>query len=159
MSWNDLDNRWKQYFIDILHTTASMSKDADTNVGSLIIDTKNKVVISSGWNDLPKGVKHTLERNSRPLKYDLTMHSEQNCLINALKLGVSVKNLTMLTTLGCCPTCCCSIVNSGIKEVVTPSLDYGHTSCGELYKHSEIILEEGGVVWIFDDKVGMYGTR
>lgn len=159
MSWNDLSSRWKDYFINILHTTASMSKDENTKVGSLIIDTEKKVVVSSGWNDLPVGVKHTSSRNSRPLKYIYTMHSEQNCLINALKLGVSVKNLTMLTTLGCCPTCCCSIVNSGIKEVVTPLLDYGHTSCGDLYKHSETILEEGGVVWIFDDKVKMYETR
>ena len=159
MSWSDLSSRWKDYFINILYTTASMSKDENTKVGSLIIDTEKKVVVSSGWNDLPVGVKHTSSRNSRPLKYIYTMHSEQNCLINALKLGVSVKNLTMLTTLGCCPTCCCSIVNSGIKEVVTPLLDYGHTSCGDLYKHSEAILEEGGVVWIFDDKVGMYETR
>ena len=158
MSWSDLSSRWKDYFINILYTTASMSKDENTKVGSLIIDTEKKVVVASGWNDLPVGVKHTSPRNSRPLKYIYTMHSEQNCLINALKLGVSVKNLTILTTLGCCPTCCCSIVNSGIKEVVTPPLDYGHTSCGELYKHSEIILEEGGVVWIFDDKVGMYET-
>ena len=159
MSWSDLSSRWKDYFINILYTTASMSKDENTKVGSLIIDTEKKVVVASGWNDLPVGVKHTSSRNSRPLKYIYTMHSEQNCLINALKLGVSVKNLTMLTTLGCCPTCCCSIVNSGIKEVVTPPLDYSHTSCGELYKHSETILEEGGVVWIFDDKVGMYETR
>lgn len=153
MSWNDLDNRWKQYFIDILHTTARMSKDADTNVGSLIIDTKNKVVISSGWNDLPKGVKHTLERNSRPLKYLYTLHAEQGCLINALRLNVDVNGMTMLTTLGCCTQCCVSIVNSGISELVTPELDYNHTSCGEIYQHSEIILQEGGISWIFDNRL------
>lgn len=153
MSWNDLDNRWKQYFIDILHTTARMSKDADTSVGSLIIDTKNKVVISSGWNDLPKGVKHTLERNSRPLKYDLTMHSEQNCLINALRLRVNVVDMTMITTLGCCPMCSCSVVNSGLAEVVTPTPDFNHISCGNLYVHSIDIMKEGGVEWIYDDKL------
>ena len=115
MSWNNLSDRWKDYFINILHTTANMSKDENTKVGSLIIDTEKKVVVSSGWNDLPVGIKHTPERNSRPMKYIYTIHSEQNCLINALKLGVNVNNLTMITTLGCCPTCCCSIVNSGVK--------------------------------------------
>ena len=153
MSWNNLSDRWKDYFINILHTTANMSKDENTKVGSLIIDTEKKVVVSSGWNDLPVGIKHTPERNSRPMKYIYTIHSEQNCLINALKLGVNVNNLTMITTLGCCPTCCCSIVNSGVKEVVTPSLDYKHVSCGELYEHSVNIMREGGVDWIFDDKV------
>lgn len=155
MSWNDLDNRWKQYFIDILHTTANMSKDENTKVGSLIIDTERKVVVSSSWNDLPRGVKHNSERNSRPLKYLYTLHAEQGCLINALRLNVDVNNLTMLTTLGCCPQCSCSIVNSGIKEVVTPALDYNHISCGELYQHSELILREGGVIWSFDNSLGL----
>lgn len=153
MSWNDLSDRWKDYFIKQLHATTQMSKDENTKVGSLIIDTVGKNIVSSGWNDLPKGVRHTVERNSRPLKYIYTMHSEQNCLINALSLGTSVKGLTMITTLGCCPMCSCSVVQSGLKEVVTPPLDYGHVSCGELYQHSEIIMSEGGVSWIFDNKL------
>ena len=153
LSWNDLSDRWKNYFIDILHTTAKMSKDDNTKVGSLIIDTERKVVVSSSWNDLPRDVKHISERNSRPLKYLYTLHAEQGCLINALRLNVDVNNLTMLTTLGCCPQCSCSIVNSGLSEVVTPELDYGHISCGELYEHSVNILKEGGVNWVFDNKL------
>ncbi len=54
MSWNNLSDRWKDYFIQILHTTACMSKDENTKVGSLIIDTDRKVVVSSSWNDLPR---------------------------------------------------------------------------------------------------------
>ena len=108
MSWNNLSDRWKDYFINILHTTARMSKDENTKVGSLIIDTDRKVVVSSSWNDLPRGVLHTQERNSRPLKYLYTLHAEQGCLINALRLNVNVNGMTMLTTLGCCASCSCS---------------------------------------------------
>lgn len=155
MSWNDLSDRWKNYFIDILHTTVKMSKDENTKVGALIIDTKNKVVVSSGWNDLPRGVNHTYERNSRPLKYLFTSHAEMNALTNALYLGNSVQGLTMLVTLGACPSCSCSVVNSGITELVTPKLDYNHISCGHLYKHSEEIINEGKVDWIFDDRLNL----
>ena len=35
------------------------------------------VVVSSSWNDLPRGVLHTTERNSRPLKHLYTLHAEQ----------------------------------------------------------------------------------
>jgi len=153
MSWNNLSGRWKDYFIKQLHITSSMSKDENTKVGSLIIDTVNRVTVASGWNDLPIGVLHTQERNSRPLKYAYTLHSEQACLMNALKLGVRVQGLTMLTTLGCCPNCSCCIVNSGIVEVVTPELDYSHISCGDLYVHSEAIMKEGGVNWIYDNSL------
>ena len=153
MSWNNLSDRWKQYFIDILHTTARMSKDENTKVGALVVDTENKVVVSSGWNDLPRGVKHTQERNSRPLKYVYTSHAESSCLTNALRLRSNVVGKTMLITLGACPQCCSSIVNSGIVEIVTPYLDFKHVSCGDLYEHSKNIISEGGVSWIFDNKL------
>lgn len=153
MSWNDLTERYQNYFINILHITAAMSKDNDTHVGAILINTEKKVVISSGWNCLPKGVLHTYDRHSRPIKYDYTIHAEQNCILNALRLGVSVEGCTMLTTLGCCTSCSCSVVNSGIGELVTPNLDFDHISCGKKYKDSIAIVSEGGVKWIYDDRL------
>lgn len=128
-----------------------MSKDANTKVGSLIIDTSSKVVVASGWNDLPRNVLHTPERNERPLKYLYTCHSEQNCLMNALRLGQRVNGLTMLCSMACCAQCSASIVNSGIAEVVTHTPDLGHISCGVQYPHSIAIMKEGGVQWIYDN--------
>lgn len=153
MAWNDLSPRWKQYFIDILHTSAAMSKDANTKVGCLIIDTENKVVVSSGWNDLPRGVKHTPQRNSRPLKYLFTSHAEQSCLTNALRLNVRVAGYTMLTTLACCPQCSCSVVNSGIAEVVTPEPDLQHVTYGSDFFYSVEIMQEGGIAWVYDNSL------
>ena len=153
MSWNDLTERYQKYFINMLHETASMSKDKNTKVGALIIDTINKVPVSSGWNDLARGVLHTDDRNSRPLKYIYTSHAEQSSLSNALRLRADVVGKTLLVTLGACPQCCNSIVNSGIVEIVTPTLDFNHISCGELYEHSVAIVGESGVKWIYDDRL------
>ena len=151
MMWNNLSGRWQEYFIKQLHLTASMSKDEDTQVGALIINTVDRVVVSSGWNDLPRGVKHTKERNSRPVKYKYTSHAEMSCLTNALRLNVDVGMCTMLVTLGCCPICMQSIINSGLSAVVTPNLDFNHISCGNDYEHSITMAKEGSVDWIFDD--------
>lgn len=149
MAWHDLSPRWKKYFTNILHTTAGMSKDANTQVGCLIIDTVNKVVVSSGWNDLPRGVKHTPERNSRPLKYLYTSHAEMSCLTNALRLRSDVVGHTMLVTLACCPNCAVSVVNSGIAEVITPEPDFSRETYGEDFVHTVAILKEGRVKWHF----------
>ena len=153
MTWKSLSDKWKQYFIDQLHRTASMSEDANTKVAAMIINTEDKVVVSVGYNCLPRGVKHSQERSSRNMKYSYTSHAEVSCLTNALRLNVAVKGLTMLVNLGCCPSCTCSIINSGIKEVVTPELDYEHTSCGEVYQHSVAMMQEAGVNWIFDNNL------
>ena len=156
--WNNLSNRWQEYFIKQLHLTASMSKDENTQVGALIIDTYDKVAVSSGWNDLPRGVKHTKERNSRPLKYQFTSHAEMSCLTNALRIGVNVKMKTMLVTLGCCPICMQSIINSGVYELVTPNLDFEHVSCGEHYQYSLDMAKESGIIWSFDDRLKLGGV-
>lgn len=47
--------------------------------------------------------------------------------------------------------CSASIVNSGIAEVVTPTPDLGHISCGVQYPHSIAIMQEGGIQWIYDN--------
>ena len=153
MTWNSLSDKWQQYFIDQLHRTASMSEDANTKVAAMIINTEDKVVVSVGYNCLPRGVKHSQERSSRNMKYSYTSHAEVSCLTNALRLNVAVKGLTMLVNLGCCPSCTCSIINSGIKEVVTPELDYEHISCGDVYQHSVAMMQEAGVNWVFDNNL------
>ena len=151
MSWNNLSERWKNYFRQQLWLAQSMSKDANTKVGALIIDTNSKVVVASGWNDLPRGVIHTPERNERPLKYLYTSHAEQSCLTNALRLGVRVNGLTMLCTLASCAQCSASVINSGIGELVTPPPDFNHPSCGEQYPHSVAMMKESGVKWVYDN--------
>ena len=79
MSWNNLSERWKNYFRQQLWLAQSMSKDANTKVGALIIDTESRVVVVSGWNGSARGVLDTPERNERPLKYLYTSHAEQSC--------------------------------------------------------------------------------
>ena len=37
--------------------------------------------------------------------------------------------------------------------MVTPELDYNHISCGDVYEHSVNIMKEGGVNWLFDNKL------
>ena len=153
MSWNNLSERWKNYFRQQLWLAQSMSKDANTKVGALIIDTESRVVVVSGWNGSARGVLDTPERNERPLKYLYTSHAEQSCLTNALRLGVRVNGLTMLCTLASCSQCSASVINSGIGELVTPSPDFNHPSCGEQYPHSVAMMKESGVQWVYDNSL------
>ncbi|WP_378347368.1 deoxycytidylate deaminase [Acinetobacter baumannii] len=153
MSWNNLSNRWKDYFIKELHLIASMSRDVDTKVGAIIIDTENKVVIAKGYNDLPRGVYHHVARNSRPLKYKYTTHAEMNALFNALYQGVSVKGATMLCTLFSCSTCCGGVIQSGIKEFVCPEPDWEYPSLKDDFPVTSQMYDEALVHVIFEEKL------
>lgn len=153
MSWNSLDDRWKQFFIRELHNIASMSKDKDTQVGSLIIDTKNKVVLCSGYNDLPRGVNHHDCRNTRPLKYKYTVHAEKNAHYNALYRGISVKGMTQICTLFSCSQCAGGVIQSGISEFVCPTPDWDYPSLKDDFPVSKEMLHEAGVNVIFDENL------
>lgn len=153
MGWKDLSERWQNYFINELHNISEMSKDENTKVGSIIIDTEKKTVVTKGFNDLPRGVKHLPERNKRPVKYFYTVHAEQNALYNALYIGASVSGLTMLSTLYACSTCAGGIIQSGIKEVVCPTPNRDHVSLAEEFPVTDIMFEESGVNVIFDERL------
>lgn len=143
--WEDLSERWKQYFIQSLKNTESLSKDKETQVGALIIDVPKKQIISSGYNGLPRKVLDLDYRLTRPSKYMYTIHAEVNCLITALKNGTNVEGMTLISSLAPCCNCSAIIVNSGISEVVCPNFDMSHISCGDGYKASIAMFNEAGI--------------
>lgn len=147
-SFNSLSDKWKNYFIKSLLLTRDLSKDNETSVGALIIDIEKKVIISSGFNGLPRGVKDLPERLTRPDKYMYTIHAEINAILTAQNLGRSIKGKTMLTTLAPCCHCTSVICQSGIAEVISPKFDLSHISCGAGYKASIEMLNESGVIFL-----------
>lgn len=144
-SFNNLSNRWKNYFIKSLLLTRDLSKDNETSVGALIIDVEKKVIISSGFNGLPRSVKDSPNRLTRPDKYMYTIHAEINAILTAQSLGRDIKGKTMLTTLAPCCSCSSIICQSGISEVVSPKFDFSHISCGNGYMASVEMLKETGI--------------
>lgn len=151
---NKLSPRWVEYFRGKMLASANMSKDANTKVGAVIFCEKNKVELSSGWNDLPRGVEHTPERNSRPLKYKLTVHAEANAVANAARLGVPTSGASIIVSMFPCSICAGLLVNAGILRVYSPPPDMNHISCGEDYKYSLEIFEEAGVEIVYLESIG-----
>lgn len=92
------------------------SKDPTTKVGCLIVDDKRRI-LSFGYNGFPRGVHDLEERlNDRPTKHKFTCHAERNALDQAM---VDVSGCDLYTTLFPCVECAKSIIQKGIKRVVT----------------------------------------
>jgi dCMP deaminase len=144
-SFNNLSDRWKDYFVKSLFLVKELSKDKETQVGAIIIDLETKSIISSGFNGLPRGVVDKENRLTRPDKYMYTIHAELNAILTAQSLGRGIKGKTMLTTLAPCCDCTSIICQTGIREVVSPKFDFSHISCGDGYKASVEMLKESGI--------------
>lgn len=140
-----MNPKWLDYFKAEAVNAARMSKDNRTQVGAVIFDEEQKVSVSSGWNDLPRGVEHTPERNSAPLKYKYTSHAEISAITNAARMGRATLGKSIYVTLFPCPQCAAAIINAGIKKVYAPDPDFNHPTYGDDFKISIQMFNEAGV--------------
>ena len=139
-------NKWVEHFTDIARLKAAKSKDTNTKVGAVIFDEVNGVEVSSGWNDLARGVVHSAERNTSPLKYKLTSHAEISAITNAARMGRATLGHSVVVTMFPCSLCCAALINSGITKVYSPKPDFEHLKYGEDMKLSVQMFAECGII-------------
>lgn len=112
--------KWAKRFMEIANLVATWSKDPSTQVGCVIADESHRI-ISMGYNGFPRGVKDLEERyNDRPTKQLFVAHAERNAIDNS---PMSVSGCTLYTPLEPCSECAKSIIQNGIKKVVTYKRD------------------------------------
>jgi len=100
---------------------ATASKDPSTQVGCVIVG-PDREVRSTGFNGFPRGIADTVERyNDREQKYPLVCHGEENAILHAARIGVSVKGCIAYCTWPPCTRCARSLAQVGIAEIVFPA--------------------------------------
>lgn len=111
-------------FLPDAEAAMGRSKDRSTKVGAVVLDDDFNIRIS-GYNGFPRGVDDTVEaRHERPLKYRWSAHSEENCVAQAARVGVSLKGCTiLLTSLFPCTGCSRMLIQAGIKRVIAPRVN------------------------------------
>lgn len=112
---------WEEYFMELAKLTAKRSKDPNTQVGAVIVNT-SKRVIGLGYNgfiDIPDNdILFPWTKDSdkyEEIKYSYVIHAEANAILNATS---AIKNSALYVTLYPCRECAKLIIQSGIKKVV-----------------------------------------
>lgn len=139
---------WDEFYLEIAHNVAQKSKDKSTKVGVVIVGPDNEIR-SIGYNGFPRGVDDNIEeRHTRPAKYMFTEHAERNALFNALRANIPVKGCKMYMNYAPYPCCDCTraIIQSGIIEIITTSVDFpGIGNWTESLKVGGEMLRESGI--------------
>src|SRR5690606_12704071 len=113
-------DKWDRRFIDVAQLISSWSKDPSTKVGCVVVG-GDREIRSTGFNGFPRGIEDSEERLSqRELKYPLICHAEENAIMHAARVGVSLRDCTAYVTWPPCTRCARSLVQAGVKEVVFP---------------------------------------
>ena len=135
---------WDEYFMGIAMLAARRSKDPNTQVGACIVSEDN-IIISTGYNGMPKGCSDDIfpwERDGQQdmTKYPYVVHAELNAILNAN--GRDLRGSRIYVALFPCNECAKAIIQSGVKEVLYLSDKYKDTMLNLVSKR---MLEAAGV--------------
>ena len=136
---------WDEYFMGIARLAATRSTCLRRQVGAVIV--KDKRILTTGYNGAPAGLPHCLDigclRDELKIpsgeRHELcrATHAEQNAIVQAAALGVSIKDSVMYSTTQPCILCTKLIINAGIKKIM---IENSYPD-----KMSEEMLKQAGV--------------
>jgi len=135
---------WDEYFMGITIFTSLRSKDPNSKVGAVIVNTENHI-LGTGYNGFVAGTDESLfnwQREGKWLetKYPYVVHAEANAILNSTASDLS--NCRIYTTLFPCNECAKKIAQKKMNEVIFLSDKYRGE---DLHKASEIILKAAGI--------------
>ena len=141
-----MSEKWDQRFIELAKHIANWSKDPSTKVGCVVVG-EDREIRSTGFNGFPRGISDDIERlEDRAQKYPLICHAEENAIMHAARIGVSLKGSTAYVTWPPCSRCARSLIQAGVKEVVYSLEEEIPERWIEDFNISTNMLSEAGVL-------------
>jgi dCMP deaminase len=140
-----MSEKWDVRFVKLAMHIANWSKDPSTKVGCVVVG-EDREIRSTGFNGFPRGIEDDEERLlDREQKYPLICHAEENAIMHAARIGVSLKGSTAYVTWPPCSRCARSLIQSGIKEIIYPTPGEIPERWVEDFNISNSMISEAGV--------------
>tara|TARA_Y100000589_G_scaffold524_1_gene477 strand:- start:210 stop:659 length:450 start_codon:yes stop_codon:yes gene_type:complete len=141
-----MSEKWDRRFIDLALHISGWSKDPSTKVGCVVVG-EDREIRSTGFNGFPRGIDDSMERlEDRELKYPLICHAEENAIMHAARIGISLKDCTAYVTWPPCTRCARSLIQAGVVEVVYPGNIEIPDRWMEDFERSNSMMREAGVI-------------
>ncbi len=140
-----MGDKWDFRFIELARHIALWSKDPSTKVGCVVVG-EDREIRSTGFNGFPRGIDDNAERLlDREKKYPLICHAEENAIMHAARIGVSLKNSTAYVTWPPCSRCARSLIQAGVTEVVYSDAEDIPERWKDDFKTSTDMMKEAGL--------------
>ncbi|OGH59482.1 MAG: cell division protein DedD [Candidatus Magasanikbacteria bacterium RIFCSPHIGHO2_01_FULL_33_34] len=153
---------WDEYFMEV---TRAVAKRATCDRGrSGCVISRDKQIMVTGYVGSPKGLPHcdeighqmksTTHEDGHISQHCVrTAHAEQNAIVQAAKLGISINDGTLYCKMTPCAICAKMIINAGIKRIVCEKRYHAGSESEEMFKQVGIFLE------FFDENIEQYDKQ
>ena len=145
-------DKWDARFMEMTRLVSNWSSCYKSNrqVGAVVV--RDKRILTTGYNGAPAGVESCKERgeclreklgiaSGTRQEMCYAVHAEQNAIIQAAKLGVTLQGATLYCTHQPCSMCSRMIINSGIVRVVYEQ-GYPDEFSLKLFEEAGIVIEK-----------------
>ena len=112
-------------FLRMAREVAKLSNCRSRQVGAIL--TRDNMIISTGYNGTPKGVKNCFDggcercasevESGMGLSDCICVHAEENAIVQAAYNGVATADSILYCTHKPCKTCLKTLINAGVMEV------------------------------------------
>ena len=122
-------DKWDSRFMEMAHVIAGWTScyRPGRSIGCVIV--KDKRIMTTGYNGAPAGLKTCRERgecmrdrlgiqSGTRAELCYAIHAEQNAIIQAAKLGISIEGATLYCTHQPCILCAKMMINARVAKVV-----------------------------------------
>ena len=164
-------SKWDKHFLDICLTLAKNSNCLSRKIGAILV--RDKSIIATGYNGSPRGFRHCADlevnkeqefpkcprrilgiESGKRMELCPATHAEVNCICNAARNGVNIKDSTMYMTCGIpCSKCLAVLLNAGVTNLVVTSLEF-YDEMSKLMIHKFHVRQYGQEHWSIFDSVG-----
>ncbi|MGM9525198.1 MAG: deoxycytidylate deaminase [Peptococcaceae bacterium] len=140
---------WDHYFMEITSVVAKRSTCLRRQIGAILV--KEKHILATGYNGAPKGLAHCVETGCLRQQLGIpsgerhelcrALHAEQNAIIQAANLGVSIQGSTLYSTTAPCSLCAKMLINAGVVRVVF-SGEYPDKRAMDFFREAGVVVEQ-----------------
>ncbi len=141
--------QWDQYFMEIMEAVSKRATCDRGRSGCVIV--RDKHILTTGYVGAPPGLPHcdevghqmktTIHEDGHQTQHCVrTTHAEQNAIIQAARIGVSVSGATLYCRMTPCAVCARSIIGAGINRVVCQKRYHAGEESEEMFRETGIEL-------------------
>lgn len=133
---------WDAYFFAITRAVATRATCSRKAVGAILV--KNKLILATGYNGAPAGVRHCDHREGKDLLNGhcaRSTHAEQNAVVQAARHGISIEGATLYCTNNPCLGCTKLLINAGVRRILYEE-PYADPLAFELLNEAGVTVEQ-----------------
>lgn len=153
---------WDEYFMEVARAVAKRATCDRGRSGCVIA--RDQQLLVTGYVGSPKGLQHcdeighqmksTTHEDGHVSQHCVrTAHAEQNAIVQAAKLGISINGGTVYCKMTPCGVCAKMIINSGILRIVCEKRYHAGSESEEMFRQVGIELD------FIDESIEQYAKQ